>query len=182
MRQSGSVIVPAFRLNLRCNTKARPRTAAFTLVEIMVTVTIISLLAAASVPAVQSVKRRTIATAVANDLRTFASAFDVYSHETGGWPAEVNAGVFPPEMANRITQSAWQRPTPFGGQYNWDNNQMHAGTRFRAAIAISTTPTSPVIEDVDLLEAIDKLIDDGNLATGNFRIGADGEPVYIVAP
>jgi prepilin-type N-terminal cleavage/methylation domain-containing protein len=159
-----------------------PRTAAFTLVEIMVVVTIISLLAAASVPAIQSVKRRTIATAVANDLRTFAGAFDVYAHETGGWPAEVDAGVLPPEMATRINATAWRRPTPFGGQYNWEFNQMHGGARFRAAIAISTTSTSAVIQDVDLLEAIDRLVDDGNLATGNFRIGADDEPVFIVSP
>ena len=156
--------------------------AAFTLVEIMVTVTIISLLAAASVPALQSVKRRTLATAVANDLRTFASAFDVYSHETGSWPAEVAVGVFPPEMANRLTATSWQRVTPLGGQYNWDNNQMHGGTRYRAAIAISSSSLSPVVEDVDLWEAIDRLLDDGNLATGNFKIGADGEPVYVVAP
>lgn len=148
----------------------------------MVTVTIISLLAAASVPAVQSVKRRTIATAVANDLRTFAGAFDVYSHETGRWPAEVDVGVFPPEMAGRITPTSWQRPTPFGGQYNWENNQMHGSTRIRAAIAISTSSTSAVIQDVDLLLAIDRLVDDGNLATGNFRIGAEDEPVFIVAP
>jgi len=53
----------------------------------------------------------------------------------------------------------------------------------RAAIAISSTSTSAVIEDVDLLDAIDKLIDGTvDLSAGNFRLGADGEPVYIVAP
>lgn len=149
----------------------------------MVVVTIISLLAAASVPAMQSVKRRAVATTVANDLRTFAGAFEVYAHETGTWPAEVDAGVLPPEMASRINATAWQRATPFGGQYNWDNNQMHRGTRYRAAIAISSTSASPVIQDLDLLEAIDKLIDGTvDLSAGNFRLGADDEPVYIVSP
>jgi general secretion pathway protein G len=162
--------------------KRRPQNAAFTLVEIMVVVTIISLLAAVSVPAIQKVKRRTVATAVANDLRTFAAAFDVYAHETGGWPAEVDGGVLPPEMANRINVTAWKRPTPLGGQYNWEYNQMHGGTRIRAAIAISSTSSSAMIQDVDLLEAIDRVIDDGNLATGNFKIGAEDEPVFIVTP
>jgi prepilin-type N-terminal cleavage/methylation domain-containing protein len=174
-------------LAMRCSPAAtpsrRPRHAAFTLVEIMVVVTIISLLAAASVPALQSVKRRTIATTVANDLRTFAAAYEVYAHETGGWPAEVEAGVVPPEMASRINAVAWKRPTPFGGQYNWDYNQMHSGARYRGAIAISTTGTSAVIQDLDLLEQIDKLIDGTvNLSAGNFRVGADDEPVYIVSP
>jgi prepilin-type N-terminal cleavage/methylation domain-containing protein len=160
----------------------RARAAAFTLVEVMVTVTLISLLAAASVPALKAVQRRTIATAIGNDLRTFAAAFDTYAHETGGWPAEIAAGVFPPEMANRLNSTAWLRPTPFGGQYNWDNNQMHSGTRYKGAIAISDTAAAPITQDVDLLEAIDRIVDDGNLATGNFRIGADDEPVFIVAP
>ena len=59
---------------------------------------------------------------------------------------------------------------------------MHAGTRYRAAIAISGTTTVPSIQDLDLVEAIDRVIDDGNLATGSFRIGADDEPVFIVSP
>jgi prepilin-type N-terminal cleavage/methylation domain-containing protein len=161
---------------------SRRRIAAFTLVEIMVTITIISLLAAIMVPSVQRVKRRTVATAVANDLRTFAAAFDTYAHETGGWPAEVAAGVFPPEMASRINSTAWQRPTPIGGQYNWDNNQTHYGTKYRAVIQISDTAAVPLLQDVELWEAVDRVIDDGNLATGNFRLGANDEPIFIVSP
>jgi prepilin-type N-terminal cleavage/methylation domain-containing protein len=157
------------------------KSRAFTLVELMVTVTIISLLAAAAVPAFIKVKQRSIATAIANDFRVFATALDTYSHETGRWPAEVDAGVLPPEMASRITAVAWQRPTPLGGQYNWDFNQMHQGTAYRAAIAISSTSSSPVIQDMDLFESLDRVVDDGNLATGNFRLGADDEPVFIVA-
>ena len=59
---------------------------------------------------------------------------------------------------------------------------MHAGTRYRAAIAITATPAAPFGQDLDLLESVDRIIDDGNLATGNFRIGADDEPVFIVSP
>jgi prepilin-type N-terminal cleavage/methylation domain-containing protein len=154
---------------------------AFTLVELMVSVTIISLLVAAAVPAVINVKRRSIATAIGNDFRVFAAALDTYSHETGNWPAEVDAGVLPPEMNTRFNTTAWERPTPLGGRYNWDNNQTHQGSRIRAAIAISSTSASPVIQDMDLFETLDRVIDDGNLATGNFRLGADDEPVFIVA-
>jgi prepilin-type N-terminal cleavage/methylation domain-containing protein len=155
--------------------------AGFSVLEIMIAVTIISMLAAISVPTIKSVRRRTIATAIGNDLRTFAAAFDVYAHERGGWPVEVAEGVLPPEMVGRINDGAWLRPTPLGGQFNWDNNQLHAGTVYRAAIAISSSVASPIIQDLDLLEAIDRIIDDGNLTTGNFRLGADDEPVFIVA-
>jgi prepilin-type N-terminal cleavage/methylation domain-containing protein len=161
---------------------ARRRSGAFTLVEIMVTVTIISMLAAVSIPAFQSVKRRTVATAVSNDLRTFAAAFDTYASEKGGFPAEVAAGVFPPEMVDRINVTAWSRVTPIGGRYNWDNNQTHYGTKYRAVIQICETSDTPLLQDVSLWEAIDRMIDDGNLSTGNFRLGADDMPIFIVSP
>lgn len=147
----------------------------------MVVITIISLLAAAAVPTIVKVKRRSLATVVANDLRVFGAAFESYAHEAGSWPAEVDAGVVPPEMASRINTSAWMKPAVIGGQYNWDNNQTHAGTTYRAVIAINTTSTSAVVQDADLLEAIDSVMDDGNLSTGSFRIGADDEPIYIVS-
>lgn len=158
------------------------RDAAFTLVEIMVVVTIISLLAALSIPALQSVKRRTIATTLGNDLRTFAAAFDTYATERGAFPAEVAAGVFPPEMVDRIKPVSWNRVTPIGGQYNWDNNQTHYGTKYRGVIQISTTGTATLLQDVEMWEAVDRTIDDGNLTTGNFRLGADDEPIFIVSP
>lgn len=148
----------------------------------MVTITIISLLVAAAVPAMIHVKRRSVATAVANDLRVFAAAFDAYAHEAGGWPQEVDAGVVPSEMAARLNATVWQRPTAIGGFYNWESDQMHAGSRYRAAIAITSGGTNSVQQDADLFEAIDRVLDDGNLNSGNFRLGSDDEPVFIVAP
>lgn len=157
------------------------RVRGFTLVEIMVVVMIISMLIAAGVPAMLHMKRRSVASAVANDLRVFAAAFDAYAHEAGSWPAETEPGITPPEMDSRLNPTAWLRRTPMGGQYNWEYNQMHAGTRYRAAIAITSTGSMPVEQDADLYETIDRVIDDGDLNTGNFRLGSDDEPVFIVA-
>ncbi len=156
--------------------------AAFTLIEVMVAITVISIVVAAGIPALTASKKQTYAAALANDLRTFSSAFDTYAHETGAWPAEVAVGILPPEMATRINGSAWRRITPIGGHYNWDYNQLHQGTRYKAVIQISDTPDAPLPQDIELWERIDKLIDDGNLSTGNFRLGADDEPIYIIAP
>lgn len=145
-------------------------------------VALISLLAAISIPALRHVRRQTSATAIGNNFRTFSTAFETYAHEIGAWPAETAAGVVPPEVAARLSSPAWLARTPLGGQYNWDHQQMHGGTRWKAAIAISNTAAAPFAMDLDLLEAIDRVIDDGNLATGSFRIGADDEPVYIISP
>jgi hypothetical protein len=59
---------------------------------------------------------------------------------------------------------------------------MHYGARYKAVIAISSVSNSPVMQDLDLFEAIDRVIDDGVLTTGNFRLGSDDEPILIVAP
>ncbi|MES1194629.1 MAG: hypothetical protein ABUL65_01960, partial [Opitutus sp.] len=71
--------------------------------------------------------------------------------------------------------------------FNWDFNQVHPGGtspggRWRAAIGISDSPTSPVILDQDLLLEIDRELDDGDLTTGSFRLGGDGGPLFILEP
>lgn len=143
---------------------------------------IVSISIAVLVPRLTSTKRQAMATTVGNDMRTFAAAFDAYAQEKGGFPAEVAAGVLPPEMTDRLNNAAWLRVTPIGGHYNWDNNQLHGGTRYRGVIQISGTDTAPLAEDIELWEAIDKVIDDGNLSTGIFRLGAENQPIFIVSP
>lgn len=142
---------------------------------------ILSICVAVLVPRLTSTKRQAIATAVGNDLMKFAAAFDVYAQERGQFPGETEAGVLPTEMAERINSQAWTRMTPMGGQYNWDKDQVHYGTRYRAVIQICATASAPLAEDVEIWEALDRTIDDGNLSTGHFRLGAGNEPIYIVA-
>lgn len=152
----------------------------FNLIQVMLSMAIGSIVIAAAVPKVKQAEAHSRATIIVSDLRTFVTQFEAYAQETGGWPAETEAGELPPEMAGRLGQTGWQRPTPIGGQYNWDNNQRHAGDVFRAAISISSTALSPLPVNEETLLDIDKLIDDGNLKTGNFRIGVNNDPVFII--
>ena len=158
----------------------RSAAAGFSLVEIMVVVTIISLLASAAVPSVKRYQLASTAAVIAADLRTFETAFATYAQEKGGWPAETAAGAMPPEMADRLGSSGWLRPTPIGGQYNWENGQKHGGVRYQAALSISATVAAPLLVNAEMLLAIDKLLDDGNLSTGSFRTGVNNDPLYII--
>ena len=160
----------------------RQRDAGFSLVEIMVVIGIISILAALAMPAMAKAKRQSRATAVANDLRVFAAALEAYAQEKGGFPVETDAADIPADMTDRLNVTAWRRITPIGGHYNWDSNQMHYGTHYRAAIQISSTSDAPLTQDVDLWEALDRIVDNGDLMTGNFRLGTDDEPIFIIAP
>jgi len=146
----------------------------------MVTLTIISLLAALALPQVKKSQVRSRAAVVISDFRTFAAAFETYAQEKGTWPAETAAGELPPEMADRLKASSWQRVTPLGGQYNWENGQKHGGVTYRAALSISETNTAPLEVNEELLREIDRAMDDGNLATGNFRTGVNNDPLYII--
>lgn len=152
----------------------------FTLVEILVVVVIISLLAMLAIPAVQLVQRRARSSAIINDFRVFSTAFETSAHETGSFPAESAAGVVPAGMETALKVDAWLRVTPIGGHYNWENNQMHSGNRYKAAIAITATGDAPLPLDVNQLTDIDKALDDGNLYSGNFFLGAGLNPVFVI--
>jgi prepilin-type N-terminal cleavage/methylation domain-containing protein len=152
----------------------------FSLVELMVVVTIIAILAALSLPAARRAGQSGKASAVANDLRVFATAFTTYAQQNGSYPAESAVAVMPTGMSGTLGDTSWLRTTPIGGNYNWDNARTHGSITPRAAISINSVGTNLVSTDTALLQAIDKKIDDGNLATGNFYRGASNEPVYIV--
>lgn len=145
-------------------------------------VLIVSVLAMAAVPAFTRIQRRAKTTAILNDFRTFAAAFETYSHEKGGWPAETAAGVCPPVMTSRVNPAAWRRTTPMGGKYNWDYRQNHLGTTITAAISIASATGAPLTLDVPQLRDLEETIDAGsfNWLGGSFRLGTSFVPVYVI--
>lgn len=160
------------------------------LVELMVVVTIISMLMVAGVPTYNRIQRKSRASTVVNDFRVFAAVFQAHAHEAGTWPAETAVGVVPAGLNNaELKAEAWTRITPIGGQFDWDYMQTHPGgtsgsppNKWRAAIGIASSVTSAVILDAELLQEIDRALDDGDLTTGSFRLGGDGGPLFILEP
>ena len=157
--------------------------AGFSLVEIMVVVLIISVLAALSVPIMARIKRKAKTSVLVNDFRAFAGAFENYAQEFGTFPAEAAAGVFPTGMDDRINRTAWARTTPMGGKYNWENNQLHFGTRYQAAIAISAVAGAPLPLDVTQLQDLERTFDSTfDWLGGTFHLGTGLVPLVIVQP
>jgi len=162
-----------------------PRSAAgvVSLVELMTVVLIISILFVMGVPTYQRIQRKARATAIVNDFRVFGAVFQAYAHEKGTWPAESAAGVPPAGFTEQDMQlDVWKSTTPIGGKFDWEYNQQHPGGtspggRWRAALAINSA-----LVDADLFEVVDEALDDGNLATGNFRLGFGDCPIYILEP
>jgi prepilin-type N-terminal cleavage/methylation domain-containing protein len=152
----------------------------FTLVEIMVVVTIISLLAMLAVPTIKKLQLKARASATANNLRVFETAFQTYATERGGFPAASDPGVLPTEMVGRIKDADWTKVSPLGGHYAWESNQVFGGSRCKAAISISTVGDSELTSDADQLETLDRMVDDGNLNTGNLIFAGSGSLVWII--
>jgi type II secretory pathway pseudopilin PulG len=141
----------------------------------MVAVTILSFLFLLAVPTYQKLQRRAKAAAIANDLRVFATVFQTHAHETGSWPPDSPPGVVPLGMTPEELKFAdWTHTTPMGGKFDWEYSLT------QAAITISPTTDAPIVIDDELLGAIDRAIDDGDLNNGNFRVGFGGYPVFVI--
>jgi prepilin-type N-terminal cleavage/methylation domain-containing protein len=139
--------------------------AGFTLIEILIVVVILGILAAIVVASFgRSTHDAANGTFVTN-IRAYASAFAVYNHRKNGYPPDQNQGDFPPEIAPAIHPDEWTRPTPIGGQWDWDFGQFG----LTAGVSVYQPDRTPA-EMAD----IDKIIDDGNLSTGVFRQRANG--------
>ncbi|NDV63264.1 prepilin-type N-terminal cleavage/methylation domain-containing protein [Puniceicoccales bacterium CK1056] len=140
----------------------------FTLVETMITVTIIGLLTSVSVPAVMSAKDRALAVSLANDFRTYAAAFEIYALEEGSWPADGLPGSIPAGMEDQLPKFA--ETTYQNGKWDWEHNAV--GVTAGVSLRLSSI-------DEKVLTRIDEMLDDGNLTAGKFR-KTNGNGVTLV--
>jgi len=106
------------------------------------------------------------------EMQAFAQVFAQARAENGRWPATAA------EAGPRLRDGRWEDGSPLGGEYGW----MPPGAAGRPGLITLTafSPHFPLeLTRADLL-ALDRGIDDGDLATGRFRTGFNGWPVYLV--
>jgi prepilin-type N-terminal cleavage/methylation domain-containing protein len=148
----------------------------FTLVEIMMVVLTIALLASIAIPAFRKARQQTLMTRVANDLKVFSAAFDLYAMERRGYPPDCGlTGTYHlpnAEMEQYLDPKKWVEETAIGGYYEWEGRDAYP----YAGIAIVGSTAS-----AEQLRDLDKICDDGNLNTGHFRlITANNRYTYIL--
>jgi type II secretory pathway pseudopilin PulG len=126
--------------------------------------------------------RQTRAHQTVEQLRTFARAFQSYAKQHHEWPpATALAGEVPAGMEGML-DSGWSRRTPIGGRYMWAPNALHRGQRYRATILIRPFAGSLVANDRELMDAIDRDLDDGDLRSGSFQIGYRNLAFFSLEP
>lgn len=76
----------------------------FTLVELLVTVSIVGILAGLAIPNMRNMTFRARATSVAADLEVLRVATLSYNADSQMWPAERPPGAVPPELADFLPE------------------------------------------------------------------------------
>ena len=166
----------------------RHRTGGFALIEAGLVLLILVLAAGLVVDLLGRIQQRRRCDHCVADLRAFATAFQNYARQhEAGLPDSTNDAALPADMEDLLKNTNWHKGSPFGGTYGWEgpdsaNPPTDASSRGRSgAIALTAfAPSFPLTLSRRDLLYIDARIDDGNLATGRFRTGFNGWPVYLV--
>ncbi len=154
------------------------RTRGFTLVEIMIVVVIIGLLAAMAIPAISRVREKARVNRFANDLRVFASGLDTMMLELGTTPGDPSSGSFAgghAQLGEYLNEGVYSQPTSLGGVWDIDSGDFG----YRAVVGVDFGG-SPTADQTKMLQAVDDLIDDGDLTTGTFQAFDGGRRGYAV--
>jgi type II secretion system protein G len=142
----------------------------FTLVEIMIVVTIIGMIAAIALPSFSKARMRSRASTEMTDLRTLESAFQMYAADNGDFPPpNWLPGVVPPGMNSYLHGNIWTEPAPAGGRYAW---MQHAAPNGPQRYVISIMGA-----DQSVMALVDKGMDDGQPGTGKMQSMA---PSYVL--
>ncbi|MDI1320069.1 MAG: hypothetical protein PSW75_07735 [bacterium] len=104
-------------------------------------------------------------------LRSFAAALEEHHEKGRRWPMTAE------ETGALLRDLGWAKNSPVGGSYGWippapGQPGRITLTAFHPAFPLAITRTE--------LRELDGRIDDGDLATGRFRTGFNGWPVYLV--
>lgn len=131
----------------------------------MIVAAILGLLAALALPAVLQAGNKTRARRFAREIQAAGHAFVQYAADQGDYPPDKSPAVIPDGMAGYLKGFLWTSDTVIGGQWDWDYQQfgVHAGV----------SVFMPDWGDEQMTE-VDKVMDDGNLSTGQFLKRSQG--------
>ncbi|CAA6680198.1 MULTISPECIES: prepilin-type N-terminal cleavage/methylation domain-containing protein [unclassified Lentimonas] len=131
----------------------------FSLVELLVVVSVISILALLAVPEVMTAAHRAKTTVTANDIRVITKAIEYYSTAKGAYPARMSINSLPEPIKGYLPK-IWT-----DGTYSWSYRNSDKFTYFYV-YNLDFTPEQAL--------HLDSIVDDGNIGTGKMVIGMGG--------
>lgn len=147
--------------------------SAFTLIEIMIVVAILTNVMLVALPAFIRSRNMAQNTRYISDLRTIAGAFEMYAAENNKYPATTAAGIVPSGMNVYLNGIAYSSLNAIGGQWYW--NYTSTGSP-----AASVGSLSAFALNDGRMADIDTRIDNGILSTGAWRKSTSTTVIFIV--
>lgn len=137
-------------------------------------VAIIGVVAAIAVPRMSSARERSESAALAASIRTIGEAIYMYRQEHGEYPPDGSTGKMPSELRAHVRGDDWPGIPPGGGEWDNETNDSGVTAAFGVVYESSATP------NLELLQAVDAILDDGDLDQGIFRMIASGRYSLVV--
>jgi prepilin-type N-terminal cleavage/methylation domain-containing protein len=157
--------------------------SAFTLIELLVVIAVIGLLSAVILVSLTSAREKAAVADAANKIRQIYAAGALYYDDTGMYPPTCDnvcdASTDP--FLNSLGVAGWRGPYYtvhnlthyWRGQFGWINFDFDGDGQLDYGIRLNDdgpmTPGNDGLVPVSAMVAIDRLLDDGNLDTGNIR-------------
>ncbi len=133
----------------------------FSLIEVMIVVTIIGILSALAIAAYDRSRRNTQNTRFFNDLRVLAHALEICVMDTGHSDQGAEPGMLTQEYAQYLRPEIWMKGPNIGGK--WDVEYNNYGIGLAVGASGYTVPLDQIWE-------IDAEFDDGNLQSGILQL------------
>ncbi len=149
--------------------------SAFTLIEILIVVVILGLLASVVLPQFRDVTGEARRTAFINSAQIMVAAAKRYELDNGVYP-DAASGALPDGFGDYVQSVTWERDSPIGGERQ-ARSPIGSVT---AAIGVRYQGSDPD-HDPALMQAIDELVDDGDLNTGTFRAFGGNRYFFVLA-
>lgn len=164
---------------LKLSPKSLTDRAAYTILEIVVVLTVIGILAAIAVPHIRRAKDSAIITTLENDFRVFSQEFKDFELNFSSYPPTQNTpGLYPIGMEDRMSHT-WILPSVIGGTYRWVYSSGDESENSYAYIEVTGNSVETLRIDPLRLSEIDDDLDDGNPNTGRLQLSGLSIRYYI---
>jgi prepilin-type N-terminal cleavage/methylation domain-containing protein len=151
----------------------------YTILEIVVVLTVIGILAAIAVPYIKRAKQSAVISTLENDLRVFSQEFKDFELNFSTYPpSQSTPGLYPIGMENRMSHT-WKDPSVIGGTYRWVYSGGDNADDLYAYIEVTGNTSDTLRIDTDRLSEIDYDLDDGNPSTGKVQLRGLSIRYYI---
>lgn len=135
----------------------------FTLVELVIVISLIVILNAIAFPSFQRIRQETYANRLANDFRLIRDSIEFALSELGEPPRDGYPGNHPADLQPYLPEEA-MRLSITNAEWDWEN-WSNRNRDFKYGMTLRMRRG---LENDDLMTRVDAIFDDGDLETGTF--------------